>query len=150
MGFLSFTGTLAYSGEPSSERVVTAKEFRLIDEKGNERAILGTRGGSSGLFLMGQDQTIRLHLFLLPDNSPAILLTDERGTVRVKVNQVEESSILALSDRNGKMRLLLTVSGEGKVSLVTLDAEGHIQSQTGLDDRATGPPTTIPLDLHRR
>jgi len=65
--------------------VLVSREFQLVDAAGRQRAILGVRNGSPGLFLLGKDDTVRLHLLLLEDDSPGLLLNDAHGVVRAKV-----------------------------------------------------------------
>jgi hypothetical protein len=123
--------------------VISSKEFRLIDENGRERAILGIREGNVGLFLLGKDERIRLNLLLLTDDSPGLLFTDVRGIVRAKVIQLtDDVPVLTLSDKAGHPRLMLTVMEDGRAAVMLLNDHGNIQGQFWINDK--GMPT---LDL---
>jgi hypothetical protein len=102
--------------------VIASREFQLIDASGHPRAILGVRNGSPGLFLLGKDDTIRLHLLLLEDDSAGLLLNDSRGVVRAKIVDVaDDLPAIALTDQAGRNRLVLSLLKDGRASLVLFD-----------------------------
>ena len=82
--------------------VITAQEFRLVDTKGQLRAI-----------------------FDLSDaGQPYLQFKDESGTDRVWIGISSETG-LAVQDVDGKTRLVLSVDEEGKPSLVVRDRQHH-------------------------
>lgn len=82
--------------------VINAQEFRLVDPKGHIRAILD-----------------------VSDNGqPYFQFKDEFDIDRVWIGISSETG-LAVSDVDGKARLILSVDEEGKPSLVVRDRQHH-------------------------
>ncbi len=69
-----------YFDEPS---VVTARAIRLVDGKGNQRALLSsaTEDGTACITLFDANQRPRTTIGILPDGQPVIVLKDKDGQV---------------------------------------------------------------------
>lgn len=93
-------GGLVTAQEPAGEipAVVSAKEFRLIDQQGRTRALLSFNA----------------------DGQPHLQMRDEFDTARVRVGISRETG-MDVRDVNGKTRLVLSVDEEGLPSLVVRD-----------------------------
>jgi NADH/NAD ratio-sensing transcriptional regulator Rex len=85
--------------------VVSAKEFRLIDQQGHTRALLSFNDKGQPLFQM----------------------RDEFDTDRVWVGISTETGV-ALQDVDGKTRLVLSVDQDGLPSLVVRDRKHQTNS----------------------
>jgi len=83
-------------------QIISAQEFRLVDTKGQTRAVLA----------------------LSDKGQPYLQFTDEFGTDRVWVGISSETG-LAARDVDGKTRLVLSVDEEGLPSLVLRDRQHH-------------------------
>jgi hypothetical protein len=137
---------LAFAQESGhSHHTITSSEFQLIDPSGRQRAILGFRNGSPGLFLLGKDDSIRLNLLLLQDDSPGLLLNDSNGIVRAKiVDLTDDLPAVVLADQAGRNRLTLSLLQDGRAFVVVFDRDGLILAQLWITEN--GSPA---LDLFR-
>jgi hypothetical protein len=100
-------GGLVTAQEPAGEvpAVVSAKEFRLIDQQGRTRASLSFNA----------------------DGQPHLQMRDEFDTARVRVGISRETG-MDVRDVNGKTRLVLSVDEEGTPSLVVRDRKHQTKS----------------------
>ena len=89
----------------AAPKVVNAKEFRLLDDQGRTRAVLG-------LTLKGQ---------------PMLQMRDENDTYIVWLGISEESG-LAIRDRDGKTRLVLGLDPMGEPSITMRDRNQKMKS----------------------
>jgi hypothetical protein len=103
-GFIStllFQDRLLFATEtPRLPSVTSAEEFRLVDQNGMLRAILG----------------------LSADGQPYLAFLDGNETRRVWIGIGQESG-LAVRDIDGKTRLVLSVDRDGEPSLVVRDRQ---------------------------
>ena len=86
--------------------VVEAKEFRVVDDEGNARVVLGV--GEEG---------------------PGIAINDVDGTPRVAIGVGADGAGLAILDTDGKARIALGLGEEEGPGLIFLDADGNPVSQ---------------------
>ena len=109
--------------------IVEAREFRITDDAGVVRAVLGMtagrgRAGSPHLSLMHEDGSEAFEVMLARDE-PVMRLTDSGGRTRVFLAIAgigsDEASI-ALSDGQGRPRLFIGVGSGGKPTLAVYDA----------------------------
>ena len=100
-------GGLVTAQEPAGEipAVVSAKEFRLIDQQGRTRALLSFNA----------------------DGQPHLQMRDEFDTARVRVGISRETG-MDVRDVSGKTRLILSVDEEGLPSLVVRDRKHQTKS----------------------
>jgi hypothetical protein len=100
-------GGLVTAQEPAGEipAVVSAKEFRLIDQQGRTRALLSFNA----------------------DGQPHLQMRDEFDTARVRVGISRETG-MDVRDVDGKTRLVLSVDEEGLPSLVVRDRKHQTKS----------------------
>jgi len=108
-------------------RIVEAREFRITDDAGVVRAVLGMtrgRGGSPRLSLMHEDGTEAFEATLARDE-PVMRLTDSGGRTRVFLAIAgigSDEARIALSDGAGRPRLFIGVGSGGKPTLAVYDA----------------------------
>jgi len=101
---LLFVGgaVIAQPTPAEAPRVISAQEFRLVDSEGHTRAVLD----------------------LSDDGLPYFQLKDEFNTDRVWIGISSETG-LAVSDVDGKTRLVLSVDEQGEPTLVVRDRTGR-------------------------
>ena len=96
----------------TTQNVVRAQKFELIDENGRLCASLG----------------------LTKDGSPSFVLQDASGTARVEVLLASDGCpVVVIRDKNGKSRAALTASPAGNAGLVFLDKDEKEKASFGLD-----------------
>ncbi len=100
-------GGLVTAQEPAGEvpAVVSAKEFRLIDQQGHTRAALSFND----------------------EGQPVLTMRDEFDTARVRVGISKDTGV-EVRDVDGKTRLVLSVDNEGLPSLVVRDRKRQTKS----------------------
>ncbi|WP_447972616.1 hypothetical protein [Nitrospira sp. Kam-Ns4a] len=86
-------------------KVLAAEEFRLVDATGRVRALLA----------------------FSPSGEPYLALLDLRDTQRVWLGLAQDTG-LAVRDRDGKTRLVLSLDQDGEPSLVVRDRERRSRS----------------------
>ncbi len=107
--------------------IVEAREFRITDDAGVVRAVLGMTRGRSGaphLSLMHDDGTEAFEVTLARDE-PVMRLTDSAGRTRVFLAIAgigSDEARIALSDGEGRPRLFIGVRSGGKPTLAVYDA----------------------------
>ena len=96
-----------------SDGVVRAERFELVDADGAVTAVLGVNEDGAGLSLMeaGNDEP-RCSLQMGP-RGPAVVLSDNDGKVRVRVEADVDGPYLALYDGKGTIRVGLAVPEDG-------------------------------------
>lgn len=85
--------------------IVTAQEFRLVDQRGKPRAILG----------------------FSPEEEPYLAML-HRSETRIIWLGLSEESGLAIHDVDGKTRLIISLDTAGKPSLVLRDRQHQTRS----------------------
>ena len=100
-------GGLVTAQEPAGavSAVVSAKEFRLIDQQGHTRALLSFND----------------------EGQPILTMRDESDTARVRVGISRDTGV-EVRDVDGKTRLVLSVDTEGLPSLVVRDRKHQTKS----------------------
>jgi len=115
-------------------KVVEAESFRLVNEKGEPRAILGVREDAPYLTLKGTNGKDRI-LFSIgsEDDSATFALHDSNGNIRVFLGlRPDGSTTLALTDDAGQIRATLSVSMQASAegvspSLDFIDENGEVR-----------------------
>lgn len=102
---------------PPEPKTLVAEQFRLVDARGNTRAVLSCA----------------------PDGSPSLLFEDAQGHARAQVGMKGSRSIVNLDDGDGKARVQLLVEEDGAVGLALHDAQG--QARVTLNLAPDGSPT---------
>ena len=109
--------------------VVTASEFRLVDQWGNERATLAMDGnGEPGFKLFDRNGTMRAQLDTF-ENTPSLILCDKEGARRTYFGMDNDtgSGILDMYDQSGAS--LANMSLDGNTGHITVgDSNGNSQS----------------------
>jgi len=111
----------------TQKRIVEAQEFRITDDAGVVRAVLGVtrgRGSSPHLSLMHEDGTEAFEVTLARDE-PVMRLTDSAGRTRVFLAVAGiggDEARIALSDGEGRPRLFIGVRSGGRPTLAVYDA----------------------------
>ncbi|MBV6506222.1 MAG: hypothetical protein ILNGONEN_01794 [Syntrophorhabdaceae bacterium] len=106
--------------DPKEVKVITAQEFRLIDENGALRARLGIdKDGSPSLQFINKKGKSPITLGLLQDKSPCLWFYDENDRPYVKLRLVNDNMPnLEFLDKNGYERIALSVDNiDGSPSL---------------------------------
>jgi hypothetical protein len=100
-------GGLVTAQEPAGSvpAVVSAKEFRLLDQQGHTRALLAFNY----------------------EGQPILTMHDEFDTSRVRVGISKETGV-EVRDVDGKTRLVLSVDNDGLPSLVVRDRKHQTKS----------------------
>lgn len=108
------------------QRVVTAQEFRLVDQNGNDRATLETNTyGMPQLMLWDQRQQPRAVLALQGDGSPQFDLLGPDGRAHLTMTILADGSpIVTLLDEGSQPRATLALAEDGKPQLELYNAEG--------------------------
>jgi len=99
---------------PVSSGVVTAREFRLTDDRGNVRATMTVdRSGEPGLRMYDRDGTLRLQLDTW-QNTPSLILLDRNENRRVYygMENADGSGLLQMLSPNGTPLAELNVTGD--------------------------------------
>ena len=108
-----FIGKQAYAQEsPQHQKIIVAKQFRLVDDQEKTRAILGltSRVGQPGLWLIDNNGRVRVSLILDRKQQPALFLADSAERVRTElrvekgVGADEEYSSLVFRDADQNVR----------------------------------------------
>jgi len=110
------------TGEGTARDTVTAKEFRLVNDAGETRAVLALEEDSPTLRFYDRQGRIRASL-LLTEASPRLVLNDENGKPGLSLGLSEQGSALALGNA-GNVRILLTVDANGSPELLFRDSTG--------------------------
>ncbi len=108
------------------QQVVTAREFRLVDQSGNSRATLQTNMyGMPQLMLWDQRQQPRAVLALQSDGSPQFDLVGTDGRAHLTMTILADGSpIVTLLDEGSQPRAMLFLTEDGKPKLELYNAEG--------------------------
>ena len=110
---------------------VRAKQFILVDDGNNTRAVLYATKGGPVLFLKDETGKPRAALDMY-----GLLLSDENGKPRAMMGVFEDRSRLDLYDENGKTRAGLTATKDGP-ALGLNDENG--KTRAGLTVTKDGP-----------
>ena len=114
-----FMARIATAQEAEQQRkVITAEEFRLVDEDGRARAVLtlGSKGNVSISFYDRYDES-RVELGLSPEGQPILKLLDQGS--------------LEFLDKNGQIRVKVDVTYDGSPSLRLYDEDGRSRAALG-------------------
>lgn len=121
----------------AAANVVTAGEFRLVDEHGSLRAKLCMEGGEPALGLGDSAGTVRANVRLNEDGEPALGLYDAKGQLRAGLGVgAKQGAMFWLCDPDGNVRLRISLAGE-ESALALNDTQGN--TQAGLIVRQGSP-----------
>lgn len=111
------------------QRVVTAQEFRLEDEKGALRGEWRVQGGNSEprLALYGHDGQARVTVTVTLDGQPSLAFVDAQGRRRILLQAGEQGSQVALLDAEGRPRAALEVPLSGAGTIWFKDQKGRLE-----------------------
>ena len=108
--------------------VMSAKQFRLVDSRGQIRAALGfipAPDGSPALVLYDGHKAQRATVALDAGGSPALILADARKHARAALSVMEDGSTSLMLRGDGKQpRAMLMLMPNGKASLTMFDERG--------------------------
>lgn len=116
--------------EPSASdatipKVLEAESFRLVNKRGEPRAVLGLDEDSPYLHMLG---------------------TDERSRVVVRLDPEDDEPTLALRDHEGNLRVYIALSG-GEPTVALMDHEGAIRAKLSAGVQASADGVTPSLDF---
>ncbi len=138
VGGVLLTGPLsprqAKAQAAATPRIVEAREFRVVDAKGRERASLKTHKAGSGLVFYDENGKLRAMLCTTKDGSN-LVLADENGKVRVSADARKDDQdskydggpTLQLYNESHNTRLMLTVHNNQPV-IALLDENGNYRA----------------------
>jgi len=111
--------------EKTISKVVEAESFRLVNNRGELRALLTAHDDSPHLAFMDQEEEVRLMLNTNSEGNPTVAMTDDKGNIRVRLAVGHDGSpILDLIDNNEELRFRLTLE-EGELPALTfVDEQG--------------------------
>lgn len=119
---------LADAAPTTSQPVLRAERFEVVDKNGKIRALLTTlEDGRPTLALVDESGEFRVWLFLSQDGSPKLVLTNK--------------PFLVLTDAAGEFRLVLRLDQDGSPSLGLTDATGKFRSVMRLE--SDGSPVLL-------
>jgi hypothetical protein len=109
----------SHADDAKAKKVIEASEFRVKDEGGKTRAILGP----GSFILHNVDGDARLAMFTNKKGGTAILLfTGNDQKQQINIMQTKEGlSTFGINDRNGKTRVMLATRPDGKPALLLQD-----------------------------
>jgi hypothetical protein len=114
---------LRESEDASPAEVLRTKRLEIVDDKGEVRALLGTREeGVGGLSVYDASGRVRIRLEAgeLPDQGSGLSVLDTDGNPRVVVNMnndPDKDSALILLDTDGKQRAVVNLHASGQAGL---------------------------------
>ena len=113
----------------SSNGVVTAREFRLVDEGGNVRATVSLdAAGDSGVKLYNRDGALRAQIDTWKD-TPSVVLYDRQGQERTYLGMDRQSCLPLLSlhgdDASRAISLGVSDNGPNSFTLYNNGAQGY-------------------------
>ncbi len=129
------------ASQPAPGGVVTANEFRLVDEAGTLRASLNfDESGTVGLQILDGDEVAQIQLFVSDAQGVAgISLADERGVGRLDlfIGDQGEPAVL-LFDQRATIRSRYALNAIGVPGLFLHDIGGAERSIFGQSDDGSG------------
>jgi len=108
--------------------VMSAKQFRLVDSRGQVRAALGfipAPDGPPALVLYDGHKAQRATVALDAGGSPSLILGDAKKHARASLSVMEDGSTSLMLRGDGKQpRAVLMLMPDGKASLTLFDERG--------------------------
>ncbi len=100
---LMFIGEPALAQKVSSEKIIEAQEFRVVDDKGKLRAEFNlSDDGAVDLTLLDQDDIVRAKLSLAKDGCPSLLFFDQHGSNCAAFGVLLDQPCMVICDKEGK------------------------------------------------
>jgi hypothetical protein len=126
------------SSQPAVE-VIRAQRFELVNQTGERRAALGVGlEGEPALALYAKDGAVRVELSLQPDGRSTLLFFDrDKQTPRAGLTVLPNGSpSLELSDKEGTLRTMFGLGGDGVPILGGFDEQGNLSTVFDLNQDA--------------
>ena len=120
----------------SSQKVIVAEEFRLVDKAGRVRSTWGMDAGGPGIVLFSEKGEFRAVFSLTsPEEGAVLTFADKEGKHRTVIGLGEEREpYLTLHDKEGKERLSLTLAEDGDPFLLLYDKDKNERAILGTVD----------------
>lgn len=105
-------------------QTVRAEQFQVVDADGHTRVVLGIRNGQPAFELLRADGSIGVSISLSKDQTPNIIVRDQKGRTRVEIRLYDEGEgeypSIALTGYDGRTRAYMTVTPHnyGEVGVV--------------------------------
>lgn len=121
---------------PPEDRIVTAREIRVTDERGRVRARIGDSRrtpGHFGLTLIDERGTERIRVAMAPEGNGGLVIEDAEGRFRAAIT-LSQTGIpgVSLTDSEGRLRTLLFVSEGGNPQTELYDDKSRIRIGMGV------------------
>lgn len=130
--------------QKTSQDVIKAKEFRLLDNQGRTRAALGTHEQGVVFGMTDNNGILRVALEIANDGDPQLALFDKKQKRRVGIAldaDAMDAPGLTFFDGSETGRASLKLMGHGGAPLLTLsDKGGKERMSLALDPRANEAP----------
>ena len=122
--------------QDSPQKVIEAQEFRVVDEDGRVRAMLGAKEGDVGLLIRNIEERPAAALYVT-EGEAGLGLFGSDGTEKATLYVVEDEPVFTLKDGDEKSRVaILLENGEPRVALY--DVEGNSRIVLRLSDSSDG------------
>jgi hypothetical protein len=109
-------------GEPQAD-VLTGREFRLVDDQGVTRAVLGMEKGNPMLRFLGEQGEFRASLGL-QEYGPSLFFARDNGRPGTSIGVGGKGPSMAFADTAGHLRIVLTVADSTGLPAMR-DTAGH-------------------------
>jgi hypothetical protein len=115
----------APSDEKTTSKVVEAESFRLVNNRGELRALLTAHDDSPHLAFMDQEEKVRLMLNTNSEGNPTVAMTDDKGNIRVRLAVGHDGSpVLDFGDNNAELRFRLSLEDGERPQISIGDEQG--------------------------
>ena len=110
--------------QSDTRKIVTAEEFRLVDNSGRTRVLLSLLRGKPRLIMTDEKGEFRIELGMGPGEQPALWLRDQNGISRAQLALTALGNPnLEFSDKNNLNRISLGLTMEGSPALFLRDEQ---------------------------
>lgn len=108
---------------PQNRKAIRAEQFILVDEQGNDRAVLLTVDGHAFLSIADKNKQPRITLGVAADGSPSLNLLgkDKKPRVILDVTPDNATTRLNLYDKGGSAAFVLSIEANGESGLALMD-----------------------------
>jgi len=87
--------------EPAGPSLVQAERFILLDEQGNQRAVLGVGANEEAMLELNDSRGKPRLRMDVPSSGPGVTLRDDRGKVRALFTVYTDGPYLGMTDEDG-------------------------------------------------
>ncbi|CAK9090107.1 Thiol-disulfide oxidoreductase ResA, partial [Durusdinium trenchii] len=114
---------------PAGPSLVQAERFILLDEQGNQRAVLGV-GANEEAMLELNDSRGKLRLRMdVPSSGPGVTLRDDRGKVRALFTVYTDGPYLGMTDEDGALGVPLRSHQRSRMIPIYCESAGRFRSK---------------------